>query len=97
MIGDSGVAHRHPTNHAAARSSDKAASEAYAGDYHQPSYEFAAPWNLDGVVEDLEALYGVGRELAAGDRWPNWYEGNPFKATRDRMMQSRQPAAPAAQ
>ena len=45
------------------------------------------------MVEDLEALYAVGRELAAGDRWPNWYEGNPFKAARDRMMADKDGAA----
>ena len=48
---------------------------------------------MQGVVEDLEALYAVGRELAAGDRWPNWYEGNPFKAARDRMMADKDGAA----
>lgn len=75
------------------REAGKAASEAYAGNYHAPSDEFDPSWKLDGVVEDLEALHAVGRELAAGDRWPNWYEGNPFKAARDRMMQAHQPAA----
>jgi len=75
------------------KAAGKKAAEAYARNYHQPSDEFDPSWNLDGVVEDLEALYGVGRELAAGDRWPNWYEGNPFKATRDRMMQARPPMA----
>ncbi|ADV28776.1 peptidase M28 [Pseudoxanthomonas suwonensis 11-1] len=79
------------------KAAGKAASDDYASRYHAPTDEFSEDWKLDGVVEDLEALYGVGRELAAGDRWPNWYEGNPFKATRDRMMQARQPATPAAQ
>ncbi len=74
------------------REAGKAAAEAYAGNYHAPSDEFDPSWKLDGVVEDLEALHAVGRELAGGDRWPNWYEGNPFKAARDRMMQARQPA-----
>ena len=36
------------------------------------------------TVQDLEALYGVGRVLVDDTtRWPNWYEGNAFKATRD--------------
>ncbi len=74
------------------REAGKAAAEAYAGNYHAPSDEFDPSWKLDGVVEDLEALHAVGSELAGGDRWPNWYEGNPFKAARDRMMQARQPA-----
>jgi len=67
----------------------KRAAEAYASRYHMPSDEYDPdhwPWGVDGVVEDLEALYAVGAELAAGDRWPNWYEGNPFKAARDTMM-----------
>ena len=40
-------------------------------------------------MEDLELLYGVGRELASGDHWPNWYEGNPFRAARDAQMRTR--------
>ena len=75
------------------KAAGKAAAEAYASNYHAPGDEFDPAWNLDGVVQDLEALHAVGDELAAGDRWPNWYEGNPFKATRDRMMQARQPTA----
>jgi hypothetical protein len=30
----------------------------------------------------------VGRELAGGDRWPQWYEGNPFRAEREASMRS---------
>jgi Zn-dependent M28 family amino/carboxypeptidase len=64
----------------------------YARRYHQPSDEVHEGWRYDGIVEDLDALHGVGRDLAAGDRWPNWYEGNPFKAARDRMMSGKQAA-----
>jgi len=73
----------------------KAANAEYAKRYHQPSDEVHDGWRYDGVVEDLQALYGVGQDLAAGDRWPNWYDGNAFKAARDRMMADKQ-AAPAA-
>jgi len=55
----------------------------YAARYHQPSDEVHAGWKVDGVVEDLQALYGVGRVLVDEGNWPNWYQGNPFKATRD--------------
>jgi len=55
----------------------------YAARYHQPSDEVHPGWKVDGLIEDLEALYSVGRVLADDERWPNWYEGNPFKATRD--------------
>ena len=64
--------------------------------YHGAKDEYdASTWKLDGTVEDLQLLYGVGRELAAGDRWPNWYEGNPFKAARDGMMKPKAEAAAA--
>ena len=53
--------------------------------YHKPGDEFDPSWNLDGVVQDLEAMYGVGRSLADEGGWPNWYEGNAFKAARDAM------------
>ena len=70
------------------RDAGLAAAAAYGKDrYHQPGDEYdPATWKLDGVVEDLQALYGVGQQLAGGDRWPNWYEGNPFKAARDKTM-----------
>jgi len=59
--------------------------------YHKPADEFDPAWNLEGVLQDLEALYAVGRELADGDGWPNWYEGNPFRAARE----ASRPQAPA--
>jgi len=59
--------------------------------YHKPADEFDPAWSLDGVMQDLEALYGVGRILAGSEQWPNWYEGNAFRAARD---QSRPPSAP---
>lgn len=58
--------------------------------YHGPKDEYdAAAWKLDGTIEDLQLLHGVGQELAGGDAWPNWYDGNPFKATRDSMMEAK--------
>ncbi|HEU4774191.1 MAG TPA: M28 family metallopeptidase [Lysobacter sp.] len=54
--------------------------------YHKPADEFDPSWKLDGVVQDLDALYGVGRKLAGSDQWPNWYPGNAFRAARDDMM-----------
>ncbi|MBO9883749.1 M28 family metallopeptidase [Xanthomonas sp. D-109] len=74
----------------------RAAAE-YAKRYHTPADEYdPATWKLDGVMDDLQAVYGVGKELAAGDSWPNWYADNPFKAARDKMM-GRPTSLPAAQ
>ncbi len=70
----------------------KAAGAAAAKDYgdnryHAPADEYdPATWKLDGTMEDLEAVYAVGRALADDEQWPNWYEGNPFKATRDQAL-----------
>jgi len=61
----------------------KSAAAEYTARYHQPSDEVHAGWKVDGLVQDLEALYAVGRVLADDEIWPNWYAGNPFKATRD--------------
>jgi Zn-dependent M28 family amino/carboxypeptidase len=69
------------------REAGEAAAKDYnANRYHKPADEYSDSWKLDGVVEDLQALYGVGRVLVDGDQWPNWYEGNAFRAARDEMM-----------
>ncbi|HXG72307.1 MAG TPA: M28 family peptidase, partial [Gemmatimonadaceae bacterium] len=57
-----------------------------ASRYHKPSDEYDPAWNLDGVMQDLEALYAVGREVADGERWPNWYPGNAFRAAREASL-----------
>ena len=67
----------------------KRAADDYARHYHGPGDQYyPEAWKLDGLVQDLQALHGVGRELAGGDRWPNWYVGSEFKAARDRMRPS---------
>jgi Zn-dependent M28 family amino/carboxypeptidase len=73
----------------------KAAGDAAAKDYnenryHKPGDQFdAATWKLDGTMDELSAVYGVGLEIANGDRWPNWYAGNPFKNARDAMLKAK--------
>ncbi|WP_146907276.1 M28 family metallopeptidase [Arenimonas daejeonensis] len=51
--------------------------------YHKAADEYDPEWDLRGVMQDLTALYGVGRELAGNEAWPNYVEGNAFKAARD--------------
>ncbi|MGH8077014.1 MAG: M28 family metallopeptidase, partial [Lysobacter sp.] len=58
--------------------------------YHKPTDEFGPTWKLDGVMQDIEALYGVGRELAGSEQWPTWHAGNAFRAAHDRLMKPAQ-------
>ena len=51
--------------------------------YHAPSDEYSADWVMDGMLEDIILLYKVGSRLANSSVWPNWYEGNEFRALRD--------------
>jgi Zn-dependent M28 family amino/carboxypeptidase len=68
----------------------RAASEDYtANRYHQPSDEYDPNWDWSGALRDLGIYYRIGRELAAGDAWPNWYQGDEFRAIRDRSRAGR--------
>lgn len=60
--------------------------------YHAPSDEFSLITNWDGIAQDLGLYYIVGRMLAMSDSWPNWNEGDEFRAVRDK---SREGAAAA--
>ena len=54
-----------------------------ANRYHKPSDEYDESWTFGGAVADLALLYTVGARLANSSEWPNWREGNEFKAARD--------------
>jgi len=54
--------------------------------YHQPSDEFDESWDFSGAAQDLDALLQVALRIAASDTWPEWREGNEFKATREAML-----------
>jgi Zn-dependent M28 family amino/carboxypeptidase len=52
--------------------------------YHQPSDEYAPDWRWDGIAQEMELYYRLGRALASSSAWPNWHEGDEFRAIRDR-------------
>jgi Zn-dependent M28 family amino/carboxypeptidase len=54
--------------------------------YHQPSDEWRADWDLSGPVEDMQAYYVAGKNLANSDQWPNYYKDSEFRAARDKDM-----------
>jgi len=56
-----------------------------ANRYHKPQDEYDPKWDWSGAVEDLTLYYRLGRELADGDAWPNWYKTAEFRAIRDKQ------------
>jgi Zn-dependent M28 family amino/carboxypeptidase len=52
--------------------------------YHSPKDEYDAKWDWSGVMSDLKLYYRVGRMLAMTEAWPNWDEGDEFRAIRDK-------------
>ena len=66
--------------------------EYYAVRYHKPGDQYDASWDVSGTMEDLKLLFEVGARVANRRTWPNWYEGNEFRAARDASAASRQPA-----
>lgn len=51
--------------------------------YHQPGDEYDAGWDLSGLMQQLQLYYRIARSMAMSSGWPNWVEGDEFKATRD--------------
>ena len=65
-------------------SAGEAANKTYTdNDYHQPSDEYADTWNMGGIEADARVDYEVINRFANNGEWPNWYDGNEFRATRD--------------
>jgi len=57
--------------------------------YHSPADEYNPDWDLSGSVEDIELYYTIGHRLSQESSWPNWYEGNEFRAIRDATAAAR--------
>ncbi|OGT55036.1 MAG: peptidase M28 [Gammaproteobacteria bacterium RIFCSPHIGHO2_12_FULL_63_22] len=62
----------------------KAAEDYEKNRYHAPDDEYEAITNWDGMMSDLRLYYAAGRMLAMTDAWPNWVEGDEFRAARDK-------------
>ena len=69
---------------AGGREAGQAAEKDYrANRYHGPKDEYNENWDWSGVMADLQLYYRLGRMLATSTSWPNWIDGDEFKATRD--------------
>lgn len=51
--------------------------------YHAPSDEYDPAWNLAGAAEDIFLYFDIAKKLSQETTFPNWLEGNEFKAIRD--------------
>lgn len=56
--------------------------------YHGPKDEYDPAWSWDGVMADLQLYYRLGRMMAMSKSWPDWLEGDEFKAVRDKSRAS---------
>lgn len=64
-------------------------SEDYAKRYHMPGDIIHDLWDYDGLHQDLWLFFNIGLELTNSDDFPNWVEGNEFRAIRDESASER--------
>ena len=55
--------------------------------YHKAGDQFDSNWDLRGIVDDLDAVFEVGKKLASSRQWPNYREGNAFRAVREKSRE----------
>ena len=61
----------------------------FGADYHKPSDEWSADWNLTSATENLTLLYHLGLDLANSSDWPGWKPTSEFAAVRARSDAAR--------
>jgi len=57
--------------------------------YHKPADVYDPLWNLGGMLQQLQVMYGTGLSLADADAWPEWRMNTPFKAVRNQERPSK--------
>ncbi len=67
----------------------KAYAEFTYGHYHKPADKFDASADWSGVVEDVKALYEVGRRLADDTAWPQWSADSEFRGAREAATRAK--------
>ena len=58
--------------------------------YHQVSDEILDDWDFSGMEQDARILFRVGYAVSQHDEWPQWSDGNEFKAIREKMLLKKQ-------
>jgi Zn-dependent M28 family amino/carboxypeptidase len=72
------VDREHGAEYVAQRNADYVANR-----YHSPGDEIQDDWDVEAAIEDLHIFYKIGHRVANSDDWPQWYEGNEFRAIRE--------------
>ena len=62
----------------------------FGADYHKPSDEWSADWDLTSATENLTLLYHLGLDLANSEDWPGWKPTSEFAQVRARSDAARQ-------
>jgi Zn-dependent M28 family amino/carboxypeptidase len=57
--------------------------------YHSAADNFDPNWDLRGIVQDLNAIYQVGKTLSLDRSWPNYRPGSAFRAIRDKSRAAK--------
>ena len=60
-----------------------------ANRYHAPSDEFSEDFVFDGAVQQGALVLSVLLDVVGDDTWPEWNDGQEFKAARDAMLSRR--------
>ena len=60
-----------------------------ANRYHKPADVYDPSWDLAGMVQQLDIMYGTGRTLADSDQWPSWKPGTSFASKREEERPSK--------
>ncbi len=58
--------------------------------YHSPADEIQDNWDLDAAIEDLTLFFNIGNRIANSNEWPQWFEGNEFRAIREASLAAEQ-------
>ncbi len=62
------------------------AADYTAKHYHKTSDEFDPNWDLSGTLEDIAAIYAVGRRIADSAERPQWSADSEFRAADEARM-----------
>lgn len=55
-------------------------------DYHQPSDDIKAGWEMSGAIQDLNLFIAMGYRIANAAKMPEWRAGNEFRAAREQSL-----------